>query len=1223
MVPSMDASLPLNPLRETYFRAIGNLLQGVPTSAWLSGSYMIMPSWPSNIQQPLGPRLGEAVQTWQFTTTVLTNELGCVPMNVTAHGSRIISGDYPLSGSNDTLHCSQQMMSLIMQSSDGCEYGLELEPSIMRILPQGGAQWTNLTHFFTSVTAENLLSGPQGDTVTWRHYMKSEEPPMNDPRYFFRSNSSAECDNREILFSTTPLVERVGLLPNPGSTCLNTTTPLQFLSNNTFQAHLCSSTPYMAHMPVTAAISSSGSEIVVDESIFKEKRQPVPSSLLNRTRLQDLYLHQDWASYLAQAYALTEGEFGGSASLLGALYGFNLTSVAHAPDLTDRAALIRNRFFGELLLHSFTNDQSTKEETITGTMITPKKRVLVISGVGIALAILFFLEFILVAVLILLTRPMHRPLQLATDPATTFGAARLINIGSSARNSLRDLSSGSPDEISNLKEKSYTMASGHLQQSRSSTEKIALCAYLACVLAGLITLYILARESRLYKSAFVWETNLPFFSSQISAFAPFSIVPTILAIGISLWWSSLDATLRRLQPYLAMSKEPLKPKDGVCLSYQSSYWAWAMVKALKHRHWMLVAITLGTTLSQIFVVSMSALFEKETTNVITSVPVERSLELRQVPNLLAVDLDWVAGATGAKQILGQAFRGVSSNWMYTATIQMSLNGSHPSWSRDEWSFIPLNISHVDDSINLQNTGKAQDRTNEFASLSAVNVSVKTTALRARLDCTAIPEATNVSYWATETNLTNSFQWNTTLNPTDWESGYKLDTLLFEPGNYNTTMTTHYGSPICCSNSSSTDEDPTVGLGYWSFAPGSKPGTLFPHAFQQWPFNFTSKWLHGEGRADYRLAYDPQFHPVRQNRSSHLIFKQPPEFQALTCKPVIESSESEVTVDKNTLQVLSYRILDDEPSPVDRAWTDPFVIHDWPSDSVKELYPNTTRNITTSYGVLFTAALLSSADLGALEGAQPFSHGTGDTSVEMIDDMTFNIRDSENGINADFMTYSMYSMAKKDPRALLDADTLIELTQGAFQTFFQHFVSNTVSLRDGGWAYQGIGTTMGDPGPVINFTESSDAEAMFLFRDNNLPPSYSNEYPVLDTERGTTAQVSKRVQVLRMNDVATFISAAVLVWLALTIVVVAAVQRIYLKSLQKSVDCLGDVLVWVAGSDNLLELTGRFDETELKRFESVRMHLGWFRDQRGVSRFGIEADGEGLRAVEWMPRVRKS
>ena len=83
------------------------------------------------------------------------------------------------------------------------------------------------------------------------------------------------------------------------------------------------------------------------------------------------------------------------------------------------------------------------------------------------------------------------------------------------------------------------------------------------------------------------------------SFAPFSIVPTILAIGISLWWSSLDATLRRLQPYLAMSKEPLKPKDGVCLSYQSSYWAWAMVKALKHRHWMLVAITLGTTLSQI------------------------------------------------------------------------------------------------------------------------------------------------------------------------------------------------------------------------------------------------------------------------------------------------------------------------------------------------------------------------------------------------------------------------------------------------------------------------------------------------------------------------------------------------------------------------------------------------------------------------------------------------
>jgi hypothetical protein len=260
--------------------------------------------------------------------------------------------------------------------------------------------------------------------------------------------------------------------------------------------------------------------------------------------------------------------------------------------------------------------------------------------------------------------------------------------------------------------------------------------------------------------------------------------------------------------------------------------------------------------------------------------------------------------------------------------------------------------------------------------------------------------------------------------------------------------------------------------------------------------------------------------------------------------------------------------------------------------------------------MFMSALTSAAHLTSLEGVTFKDYHW---RVEDLEDMTFNIRDRDQGLSMDFMTFAMYNLVGKDPEALLNADTLTTTTQRVFSTFFQHFVSQSVSVKDGGFAYQPIGHTIEDPGPVYNisFVRTSTIE-------DHLPANYSNEYPQLNTVRQASAIVSSRIEVLRMNPTATWLSFGILCWLMITTVVVAAVERKNVKRLNSGMDTLGSVLVWVAGSENLLGLVREGTAKELEKNGNVWTRLGWFKDGRGVIRWGVEAEGRhGMQPVEWV------
>lgn len=252
----------------------------------------------------------------------------------------------------------------------------------------------------------------------------------------------------------------------------------------------------------------------------------------------------------------------------------------------------------------------------------------------------------------------------------------------------------------------------------------------------------------LYQKLFVYETEISLFRKKLPAVAPISIIPTVLAVGISLWWGAMDGTFRRLQPYISMANAPTTVPDGSILSYQGSYWMAAAVKALSHKHFLLSLITFGTSLSPVckftqmhsnhhtkrslVTIATSALFQNTQDTVIRTVEMERVLEPRTVPFLYG--LESYAGSRGsgpgaaATSLIADLYQNLDTNWVYGAALELSMNSSRPTWSKGDWSFVPIDLSRAVD---------AKPRSAALASsqLSVVNVSMSTAAIRGRMECT--------------------------------------------------------------------------------------------------------------------------------------------------------------------------------------------------------------------------------------------------------------------------------------------------------------------------------------------------------------------------------------------------------------------------------------------------------------------------------------------------------
>ena len=202
--------------------------------------------------------------------------------------------------------------------------------------------------------------------------------------------------------------------------------------------------------------------------------------------------------------------------------------------------------------------------------------------------------------------------------------------------------------------------------------------------------------------------------------------------------------------------------------------------------------------------------------------------------------------------------------------------------------------------------------------------------------------------------------------------------------------------------------------------------------------------------------------------------------------------------------------------------------------------------------------------------------------ENLDDQRFNIRDPTRGLNVDFMSYSNYILANQDALALLDANTLLNHSQFTFQTFFQHFASQTK------W---------------------TNGQFMALQQMEK------------DKAQKIQTTVSERIEVLKMISSATWITVVILVLLMVVLGTLMVSLKVFYPptKLHSNVECLADAMAMVAGSDELLDRVQRYELRELKRSE-LETRLAWFRDRRGHVRWGVEfTDAPG---IEWLEKPTK-
>lgn len=282
-----------------------------------------------------------------------------------------------------------------------------------------------------------------------------------------RLRTSDKCRDRDMILSSTPWTSPL---------TLSRAEPLW--PNQTYKrspefrmrALLCDSRYSTSTRTVTASMSLGKTPLLENAPGGNEKIERISQSLVDLAMFQNVSLQNQWKSYVdansmnEEAELTTPAEpspvdgptlitqrpgFSGMAAVLGILSAWNVTSLLDDPYLSDQAANIKGRFFMETVRESLGNPGLTQSETLPGKVTAVEDRVIVLREVGITLAVLFMVSFILLVTIFWMTRLPQRPLNLPSDPSSTVGMSILLDPTLTAMNTLRRLHSASRSDIHN------------------------------------------------------------------------------------------------------------------------------------------------------------------------------------------------------------------------------------------------------------------------------------------------------------------------------------------------------------------------------------------------------------------------------------------------------------------------------------------------------------------------------------------------------------------------------------------------------------------------------------------------------------------------------------------------------------------------------------------------------------------------------------------------------
>lgn len=1199
-----NGSLALNARRDTYFHTTSGFNYNASTTMWVTDDFMIFPfivPGSDSGNETASKGLLEA------ETTVYQSEASCVTMSVESVGTVNLTFMYEWDNRtftkytakpdnvsysiNATSTGAQQTLSLVAEN--GCRIQIIEAPRSPRSIIPGGPLWTNLSA--SHITWEEFSKEQGGNP--WVSY-DGWSPMRDSPLVEFNE----ECYGQDLLFVS----EVWGKMSDgpPGGP------PNKFdMWGDDFEARaeLCRVTHYEATMLVTAAVSPASASATFDKDEFKARRKPLRDGTLDLDYADQLAFSGTRPEY--KSMSSVYGAYKNNAGLIEALAipsQSNNTAMIHDDGLVEKANRLRGRFFGELVYSSLTNRATPSLENITAKSTTVEQRIVVIVGVAAALAAMLFCVACYLVFMVWKASPRCRSLRLRTDPTTAAGIVDYLHhegshildamaVTESRRSSAMDLKATKSWQIwskrpwnteSTKLGTTTTTKEVHLDSTKtSSTESLqgitggtssrdwrpkmllsrVLLGFLFLLVAITTTLIVLRQISvkgRLYRSAFVYQMSVGRLNAQLS---PISVAATLLAVTLALCWDSIDRSLRVIQPYLSMAKGSTEARNGACLSYQSSHWVWASAKAAFNKHWLLSLVTFGTTLFQILIVAMAAVFERQPSTYMQTVMIDRPLAPRRAPLVYQHE-----AGTPDSDYLRPLMKTTTGDWMYTALDELTMGTASPPWTQDEWSFTPINLDTLPALRFHQNTGRKGDDSRDAELLSSTsNVTITTTAQRAELNCKSIVLGNRPLLSTNETNTLKAEIGLILREPPQGLGldGYVLPRSILNRTDYKTTLANTPSRVICCANKTEQDRDSVVA--YWSHQDSDLWWTVNAYSQslwtgfgpQHWPGNLMPKWIVGEAET---AEFNIYTNGVPSNYTL-MHFPTMPESQIMSCEPSIEAAQATVTVARSSGQVLDYEILE-KPQRILEPW-DAAYQYSGLGENPDAYDVDSNYTVSLSYGVYFLTQLIQAASLDTFSDPLEF---------ENLQDERYNIRDRLLGLNMDFMSYSNYLQVDRDNRALLDGETMFNVSRRTFQTFFQHYASRTRWID----------------GNLIAYDE--------------LEPNGDFEMPVI---------MSERIEVLALSEIATWLCVAILIIIIIIItILVVSLKFVYPHSLlRRNIRCLADVIAMVQGSEHFMEQVAQHGPKQLAK-TGLKTKLGWFRNSKGEVIWGIEVVDDG---VQWM------
>ena len=606
---STDGPLKLSTDDSILFRTISSELLNTTTSAWVNNGYAVLPFWPSNEKTfSLGGVLSSSPQQWTANTTIYQVDLECDLMSLRSFAKNTLPTS---TGSSNT-----DILSFVIGSEDGCSLGLAgFSPSsgTDTIFSTGGGWWSGAPNFDYP-----LFWASSNGTV-------ADLTPSNP----ILLNTTSQCGTRSMFFLAEPYAE-----------------------NQTFRAlgQVCTSSYYSATLPVTVSNADLPPAITFDSKVFASAREPIASNVLDTSAFESLFLNQNWASKFQFPNSSVNPDLplrprlGGPLGLLGAENDFDISEMLSNPNLTTQARQIKQRFLGESMMSSFRHIAAENSESVSGTSATPERRIVVSFAVGIILAVAMLLSSCILLLVAFHTRPHKRPLNLLRDPGSFKTMASLIcsrpdtrslfeGTDRSSESSMRHKLTGhvlylrngelyayGMDEVSQLSSECSQLwkygnnTNLYLAGVYSDAESLdtntwypeilrdgLLRVFLASIIILALVLAVLFgvfHRKSISHMLLVAESNQDYSDRTFAALAPYSVIPTLICLGIMICWASMAMTIRTLQPYISMArKTALSPRDPA--PYVNINLLWTLGSAAWNREYILSMVALCGILSQV------------------------------------------------------------------------------------------------------------------------------------------------------------------------------------------------------------------------------------------------------------------------------------------------------------------------------------------------------------------------------------------------------------------------------------------------------------------------------------------------------------------------------------------------------------------------------------------------------------------------------------------------